>query len=223
MKYSELALMFKEFRESFHTTGAFIPSSRYLSREILKPWSHRTKPASILEVGPGTGAITKELIQSLGKGDDAWIVELNEAFYLHLKEKFKSEPSWKKVAPLVHLIHGPVQELTEDGRFDYLICGLPFNNFPASLVRSILRKFELLVKPGGTVSFFEYAAVRELKSPMSPKEEKLRLASVGKSLKRFSAKHKNDAVLIARNLPPAWVNHVTLQSERTREKSKAAA
>ena len=46
--------------------GALAPSSRRLAGALAEPPSHRTKPARILEVGAGTGAITTPLVDLLG-------------------------------------------------------------------------------------------------------------------------------------------------------------
>src|SRR3712207_2100544 len=52
----------RQFRRQFETTGAVAPSSRFLAAAMTGPLSRRTKPARILEVGPGTGAVTRKIV-----------------------------------------------------------------------------------------------------------------------------------------------------------------
>ena len=51
----------------------------------------------ILEVGPGTGAVTARLVQLLRPGDHLTLVELNDDFVQHLNERFASEPDFQAV------------------------------------------------------------------------------------------------------------------------------
>ena len=59
---SDYVLFLKEFRRTFHTTGALFPSSpglaRALSRYVQRDDEAVHSPRRILEVGPGTGAVT---------------------------------------------------------------------------------------------------------------------------------------------------------------------
>ena len=43
----------KQFRERFHTTGAVLPSSRFLARAMTQSLRDRGSPKRVLEVGPG--------------------------------------------------------------------------------------------------------------------------------------------------------------------------
>ena len=54
---AEYRTFFKEFRKTFHTTGAIAPSGRALARAVIKPLSRHQRPVRVLEVGSGTGAV----------------------------------------------------------------------------------------------------------------------------------------------------------------------
>ena len=94
------------------------------------------------------------------------------------------------------------------GVYDYIISGLPLNNFSAELVREILRSFKRLLKPGGTLSYFEYAYVRQMKTPFCRRSERRRLSQVGrivgKHIERFQVRQQR----VLFNVPPAIVHHL---------------
>ena len=89
-----------------------------------------------------------------------------------------------------------------------IVSGLPLNNFPVSLVEKLVDKLRQLLKPGGTLSFFEYVAIRPRKGRGEPGADRERLRAIGQLLDRFLADHeiRRDRVLV--NVPPAWVHHV---------------
>ena len=77
---SDYRLFFQEFRRNFHSTGSIAPSSRWLAGALSRYVAAGTGPQKILEVGPGTGAVTQRLVRVLGFQDHLDLVELNEAF-----------------------------------------------------------------------------------------------------------------------------------------------
>src|SRR5262245_9508863 len=123
----------KEFRRTFHTTGAILPSGPQLSKATLGPFHRRSRPSRILEVGPGTGSVTHEVVKHLRPGDVFDIVELNGRFVECLRHRFATEPAFQRSANQSVVHHVPVQEFAATERYDYIMCGLPFNNFPKGL------------------------------------------------------------------------------------------
>src|SRR5262245_49636372 len=69
MRYwTECRAFFGQFRRQYHTTGSILPSSRALGRALTKPMRQAAAPRRILEIGPGTGAVTREIVRSLRPG-----------------------------------------------------------------------------------------------------------------------------------------------------------
>ncbi len=61
-------VFWREFRRNFHTTGAVLPSGRALARALTRyVAAGAAGPRRILEVGPGTGAVTTVLVDRLGR------------------------------------------------------------------------------------------------------------------------------------------------------------
>jgi phosphatidylethanolamine/phosphatidyl-N-methylethanolamine N-methyltransferase len=162
------------------------------------------EPIEILEAGPGTGALTVTLVSHLRPGDHLTLCEINADFVRHLERRFAEDPSLAPYRDQVTIHHGPVEDLDASRRFAHIICGLPFNNFSPDVVRHIFDCFEKAVIPGGTINFFEYAAIRRLKSPFVGKSERERLAAVSAILGNLIRRRQRSARLVLLNVPPAW-------------------
>lgn len=197
-----------EYRRTFVTTGAIAPSSRSLARALSRPLSRHDVPARILEVGPGTGAVTREIVRHVGPEDRLDIVELNERFVELMRGRFASEPDFQKVAGQTEIFHMPVQDLPAEEPYDYIISGLPLNNFPPDLVSSILRRLMRLLRLGGTLSFFEYLAIRRVKTVVSSRKERRRLARVGRVVGNYLREYEREHDIVFLNIPPAVAHHL---------------
>ena len=170
----------------------------------------KSDPRRVLEVGPGTGAVTGRIVASLGPDDRFDLVEWNERFVDCLRRRFETEPAWKAVADRVRVIHGPVQDLPREGAYQAIVSGLPLNNFAVADVEQIVAAFHGLLAPGGTLSFFEYVAVRPARAMISGRAERQRLKGIGRVLDEILSKHEFRRDCIWPNLPPAWVHHLRL-------------
>jgi phospholipid N-methyltransferase len=202
-------LFLREFFRNYHTTGAILPSGRQLSRALSRFVAEKNPSGRrILEVGPGTGAVTKHVIAAMQPGDSLDLVELNESFVRQLEKHFIDDPHFKIAADRSRIYNCPVQDLPADKKYDLIVSGLPLNNFSAELVESILSKLTQLLTSGGTLSFFEYIAIRRARALVSGKSERLRLDGIGRAMHAVLSKHeiRRDAILL--NVPPAWVHHV---------------
>ena len=158
---NEAASFFRVSRQHFHDVGAVLPSSRYLGRALASNLSNRTSPCHILEAGPGTGPVTKQILPCLIPGDHLDLVELNEQFVEHLNNRLAKDPTFLSHKEQVRVLCMPIERVEGVGVYDYIVSGLPLNNFPPELVRQILRAFKRLLKPGGVLSYFEYAYIRQ--------------------------------------------------------------
>lgn len=200
----------REFFREFHTTGSIVPSSSFLSRSLAKFVIDREddRPLRILEVGPGTGPVTRQIASVMQDGDLLDLVEINPEFVRILNERLTTEPIFQPVADRIRVLCQPIEDVEDSQPYDVIISGLPFNNFEGELVESILRRFEELARPSGRLSFFEYVGIRKLKSAVSPgRKTRVRMRGVSAVLERFlQAETSRDTIL--RNVPPAWVHHV---------------
>ncbi len=208
-RFTEHTLFFREFLRNFHTTGAILPSGRRLATALARFVSEKSpQPRGILEVGPGTGAVTRRIIAGMGLADHLDLVELNDTFVQQLKHRFENEPAFQAVADRARVLHCPVEDLPHGQRYNLIVSGLPLNNFALADVERILAVLVELLASGGTLSFFEYIAVRPARALVSGRSERARLRGIGKALQTAldGREVRRDAVWL--NVPPAWVHHV---------------
>ena len=116
----------------------------------------------------------------------------------------------KPAANRVEMHQIPIQDLSRERRYDVIVSGLPLNNFSAELVERIFDTFTCLLKPGGTLSFFEYIAVRRIKALVSRCDERRRLRQIDGILSSMLDTHEIRRECIVANVLPAWVHHAKL-------------
>ncbi|MFJ9605021.1 translation initiation factor IF-2 [Kitasatospora sp. NPDC101176] len=79
-------LFLVEALRTFHDTGALAPSGADLVNALVVPATSRPdRPISVLEVGAGTGVVTRRLAQVLRPGDRLHVVEANPRFAARLR------------------------------------------------------------------------------------------------------------------------------------------
>lgn len=210
---------FRQFRSRFETTGAIAPSSPFLARALTRPIRRRTPGAAcrILEIGPGTGAVTRKIVSLLHPGDEFDLVELNETFAEMLQQQFRTNPSWVRVAEQSRIHICPLQEFQAGRTYDYVVSGLPLNNFPADLVRDILQTCFQLLAPNGVMTFFEYMYVRPIRGMIARGDEKSRLQTIERILQDVFTRHRTQRDWVFANVPPAWVQHLQQSQSVVRE------
>jgi phospholipid N-methyltransferase len=204
----EQQIFWREFRQNFKTTGAIMPSGGRLAKALSRFVGESGPPRRILEVGPGTGAVTKQIVARLRPDDRLDLVELNDSFVAQLHRRFESEAAFRQVAPQTQILHQSVETLPADQPYDLIISGLPLNNFEVPLVERILAALDRLLLPHGKLSFFEYVAIRKAKSWVSGGAERQRLNGISRQLGSLLKQREIYRDLVLLNAPPAWVHHV---------------
>jgi phosphatidylethanolamine/phosphatidyl-N-methylethanolamine N-methyltransferase len=207
--WDECGNFLRETRRHFRSTGAVLPSSRFLARALVSELRKPRGPVRILEVGPGTGSVTAEIVRYMLPWDRLDAVEISMHFIHVLQRRLDIE--WRARRDRIELIHSPVEELPGEGVYDFIISGLPFNNFPVSLVREIFRAYTRLLKPGGTLSYFEYVFAREVQHAFVSRRERRRLYRIGRFVDGYVNAYQVRRQRILMNVPPAIVRHLRLR------------
>jgi len=199
----DITLFFSQFTENFTTTGAIAPSSPLLGKAITDPLSLRSfRPIQVLEVGPGTGAFTRQIVKHLRSGDRLEIYELNTRFCEYLRQKLPWE--WFQAKGIQCRLHNAdVRDIERDLQYDYVVCGLPFNNFEPELVSEILAVLIDRLATNGVFSYFEYNLSHEFKSKFLKSKDRQRMLRVGKIVRSFIDQHQFGYRQVWLNLPPA--------------------
>lgn len=198
----------RQFRTQFHTTGAIAPSGRQLARAMTRHLSPSGPPVRILEVGPGTGAVTRQIIRRMGTGDRLDLVEVNPTFAALLRRRLNSDPSFHGVADRTEVYTCGIESFVPGVQYEQIISGLPLNNFSAPFVEQVFESLFGLLAPNGILSYFEYMYVRSLKRIVASKDDRARLTALEAILSRTLANHRLATDWVMCNVPPAWVQHL---------------
>lgn len=75
-----MVTFFIEGLKHLYQVGTVFPSSPWFARAMTQSVRRDRSPKRILEIGPGTGGMTRLLLSSLNDGDEFHIVERNPVF-----------------------------------------------------------------------------------------------------------------------------------------------
>lgn len=206
--FSDYRRFFGEFRRDFHHTGAVMPSGQFLARELVRPLIGERPPYYVLEVGPGTGSVTRCLLKHLRPDDRFDAVEINPNFTALLKRRLESDADFVVHRDRIRILESAVQDVPGEGLYDVIVSGLPLANFTISEIRSVFAAYRRLLKPNGILSYFEYPFLRGFKVTFANKLGRYHLVRKRQLLKRYLDRHQLDCSRIWLNVPPAVVRRL---------------
>ncbi|WP_422927051.1 ornithine lipid N-methyltransferase [Singulisphaera sp. PoT] len=128
--------------------ASLAPSSPWLSETTVRniPWD---KARVLVELGAGTGPITKVLAAKAHPDCKVIVLERDPDFARLLRERFADKPNFD-------VIEGDVRDLEQIlkdrgiSQVDYVVSGLPVPSFPKDLQRDLFRNVKKILAPGGT-------------------------------------------------------------------------
>ena len=134
------------------TVGAVIPSSPALARAMALQID--PKAGQVLEVGPGTGVISKAILERGVPSSQLTLVEYDEQLAGHLAARF----------PRVHVIQGDAFDLDHTLRshggipFGAIVSSLPLLNHPMVRRLAYMEAITRRLAPGAPLIQFSYGA-----------------------------------------------------------------
>ncbi|EJR11948.1 class I SAM-dependent methyltransferase [Bacillus cereus] len=155
----QLITFLSEFIKNPKNTGAIAPSSKILATKMVDTINFETAKC-IVELGPGTGVFTKEIIKRKKKETVFILIEINELFFKQLERKFKDEQN-------VIIIHGSAEEIKKHMKelniecIDYVLSGLPFTSLPKEVSVRILSNVMELIHDNGKFITFQYSLLKK--------------------------------------------------------------
>jgi phosphatidylethanolamine/phosphatidyl-N-methylethanolamine N-methyltransferase len=212
-KLGEYAVFLREARKTFRTTGAILPSSKFLANKAVSILNGLPPNARILEAGPGTGAVTEYIFPKLRSGDTLVLAEIHDAFCNELRRRLESHPKWMPYRHQVEVFQGPIQDMAKDEKFHAIICGIPFNSFSPELADEVFGDLFRRLLPGAQLSNFEYMGIRRVSKPFLKPAERERMREVAKVIKKYVDRYRVKDHRIAFNIPPAVVHHYRVPLE----------
>ena len=178
-KFDDEIRFFKGWVSNTRAVGAIIPTSSITARRmasVVDPGSGRP----VLELGPGTGVITRAILKTGLAPERLFSVEYSTDFYNHLTQRFDG----------VHFINGDAFDLDaalgafSDATFDCIISAVPLLNFPMHRRVALIEDLLSRVPAGRPVVQISYG-------PLSP---------VVAMPDRYRISHLD---FVVRNIPPA--------------------
>lgn len=180
--------------------GAVAPSSRMLACAMLRYYTQQIGP--VLEVGAGTGAITKFLAKKVSTGQIVDVVEIMPQFAQILQKRYGS---------LLSIHHCNVLDFNPSVKYPLIISSLPLNGFAPDQVQAIIEKFLSLSEDGAILTFFEYKILqRFVPFALSSKElEQYHRTRV--LIDDFISRYQFDEAVVGLNMPPAVVHYLRIK------------
>jgi phospholipid N-methyltransferase len=181
--------LFARFLRSPRTVGAVSASSQVLARRLLDQIGLK-HPVRIVELGPGTGALTGAITERLQEGDRFLAIDIDPLFIQTIRER------WPKVDCICASAEDLKRLASERGMLpvDHVISALPFTSLPVEMSDRILEAVVESVPSGGTFTTFQYIHSFGM-APAKGFREKM-------TARMRTAPSRR---LVIRNLPPAWI------------------
>lgn len=179
--FSEKFFFLRQWVKHPRQFGAILPSSAAFCTALAR---HVSPNGYVVELGAGTGNLTKALLNQGVPPERLIVVEIDANCCAVLRKRF----------PHLTIIQGNAQNLCHllprnvVGNVRTLVSCLPFLNFPSSVRHTIVRACTQVLTPDGQILLLTYA-------PISPIPAK----TFGLSKKRLE--------FVLFNLPPASVWH----------------
>ncbi len=175
------------FLKSPGSVGAVWPSSPALARQIVR--SAKVPAADfVLEIGPGNGAFTGEILKNLRPGARFLAVEKSPELARDVAERF----------PAATVVAGCATRLGEhlpgEGKPDSVVSGLPWAAFGEPLQEELLCQITGALHPQGVFATFAYFGPHRMKAGRAFREK----------LDGHFREIRRSPVVVA-NFPPAFV------------------
>lgn len=182
LRLNETSSFLVEWIKAPLRTASIIPSSEQLAKKMVKGLSADSGP--VIELGPGTGVFTRELLHAGVAEADLTLVELNRNFAYRLKSRYPQSRVFNARAEQLHKL-----KLAPAGA---VVSGLPFLSMRDQIVDEILDGAFKALKSDGVFIQFTYGHRCPVKSHLLQKH--------GLVAERSS--------FVLNNFPPASVYHI---------------
>jgi len=138
-------LFFKRVLANPLRVGYVVPSSPFLTRQTAKRIDF-SKPRVVVELGPGEGCHTRQIVKRMDPESRLILFELDEEFAKHLRKYFAADSR-------VTVLHTDAQHLPETllelghTHCDYIVSGLPFLVIEEQTRNKILKNIADSMRP----------------------------------------------------------------------------
>lgn len=144
---------FKEALKNIKTLGTVTPSSRFLSKRMIKSIDFSNADI-IVELGPGNGAITKYILKNLSSKAKLICFEINDNFYQQLNDL--NNPQLIVIKSSAEKIDEELKKLDIE-KVSYIVSSLPLTIIPEEISNEILSKAYNILEDKGTFIQYQYS------------------------------------------------------------------
>lgn len=136
--------------------AAIVPSSRWLEQRVVR---NAVGPATrcVVELGPGTGGITRALLTALGPASRLMAIELEPDFQAHLRASITDRRFSIELGSAERL-----EEFLANRRLpapDAIVSGIPFSTMPFDVGDRIAAAIGRALAPGGRFVAYQWTPV----------------------------------------------------------------
>jgi phosphatidylethanolamine/phosphatidyl-N-methylethanolamine N-methyltransferase len=155
---SDSTLFLREWMANPQGTGSVAPSSPQLGAAMAR-WLPRNPESFVLELGPGTGAVTDALLKHGLREDRLLAIEFNPNLAKLLRKRFRrahiiTGDAWELDTLLAELPR-PVESVGA------VISSLPLLNFPKEKAHALAQKIRAVLEPRGRFVQYSYHIVND--------------------------------------------------------------
>jgi len=138
-------LFFKRLLANPIRVGYLVPSSGILTRKTAKRIDF-SKPRVVIELGPGEGCHTRQIVRRMNPESRLILIELDEHFVAHLAKQFAHDPRVTVVqSDALHLVETLEGLGISDP--DYIYSGIPFTIMDRELREKLLANISMAMGP----------------------------------------------------------------------------
>lgn len=154
-------LFFKRFLARPFQVAFLVPSSKTLTRKVAAKCDF-SKPQILVELGPGEGSHTREIVQRMHPESRLLLVEIDPVLAEHMRQQFAHDQRVEVIETDAAFLK---EELRKRGLeyCDYIISGLPFSMFNVPTKRRLLHAIYESLAPNPQAAFVTYQCTHELK------------------------------------------------------------
>lgn len=146
--------IFQLFLKNPGRIGSVAASSSFLAKEITKKVNF-SKAKCVVELGSGTGSITKKILHVLPRDCLFLCFEIESEFAKKLEEEI-SDPRVKIICDSAENIDIYLKYYGFE-KADFIVSGLPLASLPRKTSRSLLRDIHAYLGTGGRYIQFQYS------------------------------------------------------------------
>ncbi|WP_244935555.1 class I SAM-dependent methyltransferase [Paenibacillus glycanilyticus] len=151
MGVNQSILFLKKYVQNPKYVGSIVPSSRFLANRMLDQVSWE-QIKTVIELGAGTGAISRLMAKRLNPKTRVMIFEKDEQMRGRIQNNYSE---WICEGDAMQLLWQ--LEKHNMHKVDCIISGLPFFNFSAEMRHHLIRQCVDALKPGGHLIAFQYS------------------------------------------------------------------